>query len=220
MRLSNNLPFKLRGKIMQIVDQLLQEKIVAVIRAESKEKGFQLAKAIIKGGFKAIEITFTIPEAERLISQLKAEYDDDILIGAGTVIDSNRCKKAIDHGAQYIVAPGFDKASAEYCYEKNIPYLPGCMTVTEMMTALNHHVAVIKLFPGSHFGPKFIKNIKAPLPDIKVMVTGGVDLNNIKEWLNNGADLIGIGSALTNPQGLESVSEVARMYKNKIEGVK
>lgn len=207
---------------MQVIGQLIQEKIIAVIRADNKEMGYQLAKAIIKGGITSIEITFTIPEAEMLISRLKDEFGEGILIGAGTVIDMTMCKKAIENGAQYIVSPGFDEKSAEYCHKKNIPYLPGCMTVTEMMTALKYHVDVIKLFPGGHFGPKFIKSIKAPLPDIKVMVTGGVDLGNIKEWLASGADLIGIGSALTKqrePGDYASVSETARMYKNQIKDV-
>ena len=204
---------------MQVIEKLIQEKIIAVVRAENKDLGYELAKAIMQGGIKAIEITFTIPEAEILISQLKEEFDKDILIGAGTVIDLETCKKAIEYGAQYIVSPGFDAECAEYCALKNIPYMPGCMTVTEMMTALKYHVDVIKLFPGEHFGPKFIKSIKAPLPSLKVMVTGGVDLDNIKEWFLNGANLIGIGSALTKHKDLKSVSEAASLYKKQIKDV-
>lgn len=205
--------------MMHIIERLNEEKLIAVIRAENKEVGYQLAKAVMKGGIKAIEVTFTIPEAEQLILRLNNDFDD-LLVGAGTVLDIAMCKKAIDHGAQYIVSPGFDEETSEYCYKKNIPYLPGCMTVTEMMTALKHHVTVIKLFPGSHFGPKFIKSIKAPLPNIKVMVTGGVDLDNINEWLTSGADMIGIGSALTkHKDDYNKVTEVAEMYKKKIKDV-
>lgn len=207
---------------MDIVNHLIKEKLVAVIRADNKDIGYQLANAIIKGGIKAIEITFTIPEAESLILKLKSEYGDDILIGAGTVIDLDMCKKAILNKAEYIVSPGFDLECALYCSKKNIPYLPGCMTVTEMMYATKHHVEVVKLFPGDHFGPKFIKNIKAPLPKIKIMVTGGVDLDNIKEWLSNGADMIGIGSALTKHAkdgDYSKVTEVAKTYKDRIKEV-
>ncbi len=205
---------------MHVIERLLQEKLVAVIRADDPEQGYRLAEAAYKGGIKAIEITFTVPRAAWLISTLKDAFKEDMLLGAGTVIDERTCKTAIEHGAQYIVSPGFDEATALYCHEKDVPYMPGCMTVTEMMWALKHHVRIIKLFPGSHFGTKFIKSIKAPLPDIKVMVTGGVDMTNIKDWLVNGADLIGIGSDLTKPgkhNDFEAVTQTARKYRNQIE---
>lgn len=204
---------------MQIIDKLNKEKLIAVIRADNQEVGYKLSKAVMDGGVKAIEITFTVPGAEELIARLSCEFDD-ALIGAGTVLDINMCKKAIEHGAQYIVSPGFDAETAVYCFKQKVPYFPGCMTVTEMMTAQKHHVEVVKLFPGSHFGPSFIKSIKAPLPNIKVMVTGGVDLDNIKDWINNGADMIGIGSALTKHQGdYVKVTEVAKMYKKQLKDV-
>lgn len=207
---------------MGTIETLLREKLVAVIRAESEEQGFKLAQAIIEGGFKAIEITFTVPNASALISKLKDTYHEEIFLGAGTVLDLETCKIAIDSGATFIVSPGFDEACAKYCYVKGIPYMPGCMTVTEIMNALNNHVQIIKLFPGDHFGSKFIKNIKAPLPNVKVMVTGGVDLDNLSDWLKNGADMIGIGSALTkqkDPSNFEAVTQVARQYVNALKDV-
>lgn len=207
---------------MQVIDKLMEEKLVAVIRADNKEIGYKLVKAIIRGGIKAIEITYTVPEADTLIARLDKEFGEDILLGAGTVLNLTMCKKAIKHGAKYIVSPGFDIETAKYCNDNNIPYLPGCMTVTEMMTALNHNVKVVKLFPGSHFGPKFIKTVKAPLPDIKVMVTGGVNLDNITDWLAHGADVIGIGSGLTKHYekgNYDTVTEAAKQYKKQIKDV-
>ncbi|MFP4286760.1 MAG: bifunctional 2-keto-4-hydroxyglutarate aldolase/2-keto-3-deoxy-6-phosphogluconate aldolase [Candidatus Izemoplasmataceae bacterium] len=207
---------------MALTEQLMKEKIVAVIRADSMEEGYELAKAIIEGGIKAIEITFTIPDAFKLIKRLNDTYKDQILLGAGTVLDLSSCKIAIDNGAKFIVAPGFEDHCAKYCYERNIPYMPGCMTVTEMLNARKHHVEVIKLFPGDHFGPKFIKNIKAPLPKLKVMVTGGVDLDNLKEWFKYGADMVGIGSALTNQKNSNDylmVTKKAKEYKNALKDV-
>ncbi|MCF7927143.1 MAG: bifunctional 2-keto-4-hydroxyglutarate aldolase/2-keto-3-deoxy-6-phosphogluconate aldolase [Candidatus Izimaplasma sp.] len=207
---------------MEMTQKLIEEKLISVVRAKNKEIAIQLAKFIVAGGIKSIEITFTIPEAEEVILQLSNELDQDVLLGAGTVLNIDMCKKAIKNGAKYIVSPGFDEQSADYCYTQNIPYLPGCMTVTEIMKAMKHHVKVIKLFPGNHFDFNFIKSIKGPLPDIKVMVTGGVDIDNIQDWLKNGADCVGIGSALTKyyvKDDNETVSNVARKFKNKIKGV-
>lgn len=207
---------------MQIMDRLMQEKLIAVIRAKDQDMGYHTAKAVMSGGLKAIEVTFTIPQAELLIARLKDEFKHNILLGAGTILNVDMCKKAIAHGAEYIVSPGFDAKTATYCYQKGIPYVPGCMTVTEMMTAMKYHTNFIKLFPGNHFKTTFIKSIKAPLPNLKVMVTGGVNLDNIKDWLANGADIIGIGSAITKyqkTQNFEKMTETVSQYIKRIKDV-
>jgi len=205
---------------LHILNQLKEKKLIAVIRADSEAQGYKTAKAVLEGGIVAIEITFSVPRAETLIQRLKEEFKSEILIGAGTVLNVEMCKKAIDHGAEYIVSPGFDRETAIYCHEHNIPYIPGCMTVTEMMNAMQHHSNIVKLFPGSHFNPSFIKNIKAPLPNIGVMVTGGVDLDNLKTWFKAGADIIGIGSALTKYQkdnDFDKITEAAKRYNDAIK---
>lgn len=207
---------------MDTIDQLLQERIIAVIRSDDRKKAFDIIEATIKGGIKAIEVTFTIPEAETLMASLKKDFGESILLGAGTVLNLDMCKKAIDNGAQYIVSPGFVEACAKHCHDHNIPYIPGCMTVSEMMTALRHHAPLIKLFPGNHFTPGYIKSIKAPLPDLKIMVTGGVDIGSLDDWFAHGADMVGIGSALTKTfeaGDLNAVRETARAYKTKIKEV-
>lgn len=207
---------------MDTSEQLLQERLVAVIRADDQAEGYAMVKAAVEGGMKAIEVTFTIPHAEALIASLKREFGDAILLGAGTVLDLDMCKRAIEHGAQYIVSPGFVAECADYCHKHKVPYIPGCMTVSEMMQAMNHHAGIIKLFPGSHFDPGYVKSIKAPLPELKIMVTGGVDLRNMENWFAHGADMVGIGGALTKhakTDGVASVSETARQYIDKLKGM-
>ena len=205
----------------QVIEKLINEKVVAVVRAETKEQAKRIVEAIYQGGIKAIEVTFTVPNAEELIQELANEYDD-ILVGAGTVLNMKTCKLAIENGATYIVSPGFDMDSAIYCDLVGVPYIPGCMTITEMMTATSHGVELIKLFPGSEFSPNFIKSVKGPLPDIKIMPTGGVNLENIKSWFANGVSAVGIGSALTKPaqtNDFEEITRIANLYIEKVKEV-
>src|SRR5690606_38214013 len=100
---------------------------------------------------------------------------------------------------KYIVSPGFDLETAEYCHKLGVPYMPGCLTITEMLTAKKAHVDIIKLFPGSAFGPSYVKAVKGPLPDIEIMPTGGVSLDNVKDWISNGVVAVGVGGELTQP---------------------
>jgi len=199
-----------------VLNKIADSGIVAVVRAQSKEEAIQIAQACIKGGLKAIEVTFTVPHAEEVIQSLYDHFSkNELLIGAGTILDSKTAKKAILAGAKYIVSPGFDLETLETCHNYQVPYLPGCMTVTEMMTALSHGVEIIKLFPGSLFGPGYVKALKGPLPNIHIMPTGGVSLDNINDWVKAGVIAVGVGSELTKPakQGdYEGVTRLARAY--------
>lgn len=199
-----------------VLNKIADIGVVAVVRAQSKEEAIMIAQACIDGGLKAIEVTFTVPHAEEVIRSLYDHFSkSELLIGAGTILDSKTAKKAILAGAKYIVSPGFDLETLETCHNYQIPYLPGCMTVTEMMTALNHGVEIIKLFPGSLFGPNYVKAVKGPLPDIQIMPTGGVSLDNIADWVKAGVIAVGVGSELTKPakQGdFEGVTKLARAY--------
>ncbi|WP_188456264.1 bifunctional 2-keto-4-hydroxyglutarate aldolase/2-keto-3-deoxy-6-phosphogluconate aldolase [Virgibacillus oceani] len=177
------------------LQQIKESKIVAVIRADSSKEAIAFSEACIRGGITSIELTYTIPYVEEAILTLSKRFPE-ILIGAGTVLDATTAKLAMQAGAGFIVSPGFDKDTALLCNLYQIPYLPGCMTVTEMMTALSNGCSMIKLFPGGIFGPKAIKAFKAPLPHLSIMPTGGVDLDNIDEWFHSGADAVGVGSSL------------------------
>jgi len=199
----------------QTIEKLKENKVVAVVRAKDKEEAIKIVDACLKGGIKAIEVTFTIPKAAEVIAEINDLFKDRILLGAGTVIDKEKAVAAIEAGAKYIVSPGFDLETAKYLEEQGVPYLPGCMTITEMLTARKHGAEIIKLFPGSAFGPSFVKSVKGPLPDMNIMPTGGVNLDNIKEWFSYGVCAVGIGSALTKyaaSNEFDKITEVAKQY--------
>ncbi len=203
-----------------IIDRIIALGIVAVVRAENSDMAHKIAESCIKGGIPAIEVTFTVPNALAVIADLSASYkESELLIGAGTVLDSVTAKAAIFAGAKYIVSPGFDLETMKLCNKLDVPYLPGCLTLTEMITATKAGAEIIKLFPGSAFGPGYVKAVKGPLPHIKIMPTGGVGLENVKEWFKNGVVAVGVGGELTAPakQGdYAAVEERARAFVKAI----
>ena len=195
--------------------------IVVVVRAESEEEAHSIAQACIAGGIPAIEVTFTVPGAHRVIASLRKSFSDEqLIVGAGTVLDSETARIAILEGAQYIVSPGFDLATAKLCNRYQIPYMPGCMTITEMITAMEAGVEVLKVFPGSAFGPGYIKAVKGPLPQAVLMPTGGVSLDNVGEWIKNGCFAVGVGGELTagaKTGDYDQVTQRAREFIAKIK---
>ncbi|MBP9477854.1 MAG: bifunctional 2-keto-4-hydroxyglutarate aldolase/2-keto-3-deoxy-6-phosphogluconate aldolase [Sebaldella sp.] len=199
---------------------ILDSGVVAVIRAESKDEAVKISKACIEGGIKSIEVTYTVPGTSKVIEALKNEFGDSLEIGAGTVLDSETARGALLSGASYIVSPGFDEATAKLCNRYQIPYMPGCLTITEMLRALESGVDIIKLFPGSAFGAEYIKAVKGPIPQLNIMPTGGVSLDNVKNWINMGAVAVGIGSDLTKgykENGVTAIVENARAFVEKVK---
>ncbi|MBU8792148.1 bifunctional 4-hydroxy-2-oxoglutarate aldolase/2-dehydro-3-deoxy-phosphogluconate aldolase [Oceanobacillus caeni] len=208
-----------------ILNSLKEAGVVAVIRGETKEEALKASRAIINGGMKGIELTFTVPQADQVIAELIAEYanDPDIVIGAGTVLDATTARLAIMAGAQFVVSPCFDVETAKICNLYQIPYLPGCMTITEMKTALTYGVDIIKLFPGSAFGPSIVKTFKAPIPYLNIMPTGGVSLENMEDWFKAGVVCVGVGGNLLAPAatgGFAKVTEIAKQYMEKYQEIK
>lgn len=204
----------------QILNKLSQVGVVAVLRADSKEEALKVSHAVVKGGIKGLELTFTVPQADEVIRELVETYQDqsDIVIGAGTVLDATTARLAIMAGAEYIVSPAFDKETAEMCNLYQIPYLPGCMTITEMKTALKAGVDILKLFPGSAFGPSIVGAFKAPMPQLNIMPTGGVSLENMGEWFKAGVVAVGVGGNLLAPAktgDFDKVTELAAAYMKK-----
>ena len=172
--------------------------LVAVVRAKDAEEAIKISDACLEGGCPSIELTFTVPGAHKVIEALAAKYQSgEMLLGAGTVLDSETARVAILSGANYIVSPGFNLETAKLCNRYRVPYLPGCMTITEVLTALEAGADIVKIFPADLFGPKIIKDIKGPLPQAKMMPTGGVDADNVSEWIKAGALAVGAGSSLT-----------------------
>lgn len=204
---------------MTILDKVIKNKIVAVIRGNNKEEAEAIIKGAVEGGIKIIEVTYTNKDASEIIKSLVNKYDD-VVVGAGSVLNINTAREAIEAGSQFIVGPNFHSTINKYCQDKKVDYIPGCFTPTEVVNALNEGVKLIKLFPGEVLGPKYIKAIKAPIKDARIMVTGGVNLKNIEEWLNSGADALGIGSILTSGTNNEheKIVSSARSFVEKVVG--
>lgn len=204
----------------EILRQITETGVVAVIRAENAESAYEKAKACLAGGIKAIEVTYTVDGATEVIRRLSETLKDEMMIGAGTVLDSETARIAILAGAKFIVSPGFDEQTARLCNRYQIPYLPGCMTVTEIIKALESGVDIVKLFPGSAFGPSMIKALKGPLPQVAIMPTGGVSLENVQQWIENGAIALGIGGGLTEGSFDEIKEKSAKVVKAVAEARK
>ncbi len=182
----------------KILQRIHDVGVVAVVRAESPQVAGDIARACMAGGVDAIEVAFTVPQAHRVIAGLNDEFDtEQLLVGAGTVMDSETARIAILEGANYVVGPSFDSETAKLCNRYQIPYMPGCFTIKEMVTAMEAGADVIKLFPGSAFGPDIVKAIKGPLPQASIMPTGGVNLANVEQWIKNGCFAVGVGGELT-----------------------
>lgn len=191
--------------------------VVAVVREDSQKRAIEAARAVIKGGIKGIEVTFSVPQADQVIAQLKEEYQNDssVAIGAGTVLDAVTARLAILAGADFVVSPCFDQATAEMCNFYQVPYMPGCMTITEMQQAMKSGADIVKLFPANNFTPQMIKAAKAPLPHVNIMPTGGVNLENIAAWKQAGAIVVGVGGNLfkgVKDENYELVSQTAKQY--------
>ena len=206
-----------------ILKKIENDKLVAVIRGKDDNDAYEISKKVIEGGIKIIELTFSTPYVENTIEKLSKENIKDVLVGAGTVLDDITARIAILKGAKFIVSPHLDTGIAKVCNRYQIPYLPGCATVTEIVKALESGVDLIKLFPGDLLGPTYIKNVKGPLKYAKMMPSGGVSIDNMDKWLENGAFALGIGSALTKyvaTKGYESVREEAEKFVNKFNSIK
>lgn len=187
-------------------------KLVAVIRGSNAQEAIEVSRSTLKGGIKVIEITYTTPDIEEVFKNIKKT---EALIGAGSVLDAETARHAILHGAKFIVSPHFKKEISIVCNRYGIPYLPGAMTVKEIVTAKEYGVDIIKLFPANHFQPSFISAVHGPVPDVKIMPTGGINKKNLREWLDAGAVSVGIGSDLTkayNNFGEEGVINLSKEY--------
>ena len=183
---------------MKTLKKMMDVGVVAVVRAESADQAIKIAEACKEGGIPAIEITFTVPYADEVIRELaKAYQDGSMIIGAGTVLDAATARIAILAGAQYVVSPCLDEETIKLCNRYQIPVMPGCVTIKEMVTAMELGADIIKVFPGELVGPGYIKAVKGPLPQAPMMPTGGVSLDNVGEWIKNGCVAVGVGGSLT-----------------------
>ncbi|SCH84901.1 2-dehydro-3-deoxy-6-phosphogalactonate aldolase [uncultured Clostridium sp.] len=197
-----------------------KEAFVLVLRSDTEEEGIEVAKAAINGGCNIIEVTFTIDGADNVISILSKEKMDNVIIGAGTVLDAQTARIAILSGAKFIVSPSFNRETAILCNRYGVPYIPGCFTIKEIVEAREYGADMIKLFPGSAFKYSIIKDIKAPIRGIGVMVSGGVSFDNMDKWFENGCNVVSIGSALTKLENSKAIEVETRKYIEKVKDIK
>ena len=209
---------------VEILKNIEAAGVIAVVRGDSPEQATKTSEAAMNGGVKGIELTFTVPHADQVIAKLSEKFaDTNAVIGAGTVLDTTTARLAIMAGAQFIVAPTFDPDVARLCNLYEIPYIPGCMSVTEMQTAMQYGSSLVKMFPGNILTPKMIGDVKAPFPQISIMPSGGVNLDNLKDWFAAGATVVGAGGNLVGPGDkgdFDTVTENAKKYMAEFKRIK
>jgi 2-dehydro-3-deoxyphosphogluconate aldolase/(4S)-4-hydroxy-2-oxoglutarate aldolase len=210
---------RMKMRKYEVLQRIENVGVVAVVRAENSQQAKNIALACMNGGIDSIEITFTVPGAQKVIEALTEEFGDTLLVGAGTVLDSETARIAILAGAKFIVSPAFDIDTARLCNRYQIPYMPGCVSLTEMIKAMEAGADVIKVFPGSLVGPEYIKAVKGPLPQAVLMPTGGVSLDNVDQWIKNGCIAVGVGGNLTKGSS-EEMTKSAKEFVDKVKSVR
>jgi len=178
--------------------------VVAVIRLKDPAKLQASVDAMAEGGVRALEVTMTVPGAVELIRVLARGLPPGFLLGAGTVTDATTARAVIDAGASFVVGPVFRPEVIAACHERDVPVMPGCFSPTEILAAHDAGADIVKLFPATMLGPQFIKDVRAPLPQVKLMPTGGVTLDNAGDWIRAGAVAVGLGSSLLDAKAIES----------------
>ena len=211
-----------RGKIVSGIEA---EGLVAIVRVPRPEWTLPLAKALVAGGVRVVELTMSIPNALEAVRTLDRELGDEILLGVGTVIDDDTCRAAIDAGAKYIVSPVTKPSLVATAHELDRPVMLGAYTPTEAQAAHEAGSDFIKIFPADTLGPGYIKSLVAPLPHLKIIPTGGVNLDTMEAFLAAGSAALGTGSALLKKEIIagENWGELARLAKrfaDKMTGLK
>ena len=182
----------------QILENIRETRIIPVVRTKSHDEAKGVIEAILKGGINVLEITMTTPNAIELMEDCVKKYSDEVIVGAGTVVDLETAKKCFDAGVQFIVSPMFDEATVKFCNQNQIIIMPGALTPTEIFNTHKKGADVVKVFPISSMGGvPHLKAVKSVYPNIEIVPTGGVNLENYNDYLNAGAFAVGIGSDLT-----------------------
>lgn len=195
--------------------------IVAVVRAQGTEQAVRITEACIEGGVSVIELTFTVPHADKVIGDLAKRYSQgEVLLGAGTVLDAATARLALLSGAEFIVSPALDLDTLHLCNRYRAAMLPGIMSVREALLAMEHGADILKVFPADLFGPRIIKDIRGPLPYAKLMPTGGVNADNVGDWIRAGAVAVGAGSSLTAGAKTGDYGKITGTAKRFIANIK
>ncbi len=207
----------------EIFQGIVARRMVAIVRADSAEAALSMAEACIAGGITALEVAFTTPDTLDVIRALRQRHGAGVMLGAGTVLDPETARLAILAGAQFIISPSVNLDTIRLCQRYQVLSMPGVMTPTEIVGALEAGADIVKIFPAEVFGPAYIKALRAPLPQAPLMPTGGVSVDNLAAWFANGALAVGIGSSLTGPAAdgdYGAVTTRARAFVACMDGIK
>lgn len=207
-------------KRSEVLSRIIESGVVAVIRMKDTNRLLKVIEAVRQGGVKSIEITMTVPGAVEIIRHLSTAVPPDVLIGAGTVVDEVTANQVIDAGATFVVGPVLNLGVISLCRRRDVAVMPGCYTPTEILTAWNAGADIIKVFPATSLGPKYFKDLRGPFPDIRLMPTGGVTIDNVGEWITAGACAVGVGSDLLDKKAIDEeryevlTERASRMVQN------
>jgi 2-dehydro-3-deoxyphosphogluconate aldolase/(4S)-4-hydroxy-2-oxoglutarate aldolase len=188
----------------EVRERILKNKVVAVVRTKNPDQLSDTINALVEGGVIGIELTMTIPNAIDAIAKAAKEFGNKILLGVGSVTTADVANRAIDAGANFVVSPVYDQGVVDATIAQNKLIIPAGFTPTEIQNAYLNGADFVKIFPADNLGMSFIKSIKAPLPHLNVIPTGGVTIDNAIEWINHGASAVGIGSALVDNKAIET----------------
>jgi 2-dehydro-3-deoxyphosphogluconate aldolase/(4S)-4-hydroxy-2-oxoglutarate aldolase len=207
-------------KKQEVLKRLKDCGVVAVVRGDNGEMALKIIESCIEAGIVGIEITFTVPGALNLIETLSGKYKpEEVLIGAGTVMDPETARAAILAGANYVVSPCLNVETVRMCLRYQVACMPGAMTVREVVDCLEAGADIVKIFPGNLFGPSIIKSIKGPLPYADMMPTGGVNAGNAADWIKAGAVAVGAGSDLTAGAKTGDYESIVRIGRELVAAV-
>ena len=207
-------------KKREVLERLKACGVVAVVRGDNEEQAMKIIESCIKAGIVGIEITFTVPGALHLIEKVSKQYrPEEVLTGAGTVLDPETARAAILAGANYVVSPCLNIDTVKLCNRYQIACMPGAMTIKEVVECMEAGADIVKVFPGNLFGPTIIKSILGPLPYAQLMPTGGVNVGNAAEWIKAGAVAVGAGSDLTAGSKTGDYESIVRVGKEMIDAV-
>lgn len=206
---------------LTILQRILDAKLIAILRADSGEQLLNVSQALVSGGIEIIEVTFTTPGAADVVKAVKSELGDEIVMGGGTILDPETARTAILAGAEFIVAPNTNPAVIQMCKRYSVPVMPGAFSPTEIVAAWEAGADVVKIFPSNVLGPGYLKAVKGPLPQVRMMPTGGVDLDTIADFFQAGACSVGLGSALVTGKQIaegdwSGIEETARKFVERV----
>lgn len=207
------------------LERILETGVVAVVRLQSSDRLLQVAEAIAAGGVTAIEFTMTTPGAIDTLARASEQMDEGVVLGAGTVLDGPTARAAISAGAQFVVSPALSRETIETCHRYDVAVIPGAYTPTEILTAWEWGADLVKVFPATGLGPRYFRDVLAPLPQVRLVPTGGVDLDTAGPFIEAGAAAIAVGSNLVDPKAAASgdfgaLTDKARAFRAAVDAAR